>query len=138
MFVKREAEGRKDGDGKSPSAHKEFFGIVEALARAGCNILQARPNEPKPIPALWTNPLTDNRCRRQKRPDERALLAKTDPDLLQWFDRLEKSPYQTVAKMREDEAKREAMAKIEYNEITHHREPVSARRSNRHGRSVQT
>src|SRR5947207_15934206 len=58
MFVKREAEGRKDGDGKSMSAHKEFFTIVEALSKAGCNILQARPNESPAIPALWVSPLT--------------------------------------------------------------------------------
>jgi len=119
MFVKREAEGRKDMDGKEPSAHKEFFTLIEALAKAGCNILQARPNELAPIPALWTNPLTGQPLPPPKGIGERTLLQKLDPSLLQMFDALEKEPYQTVAKMREDEARREAMAKIEYNESTH-------------------
>jgi hypothetical protein len=119
MFVRRQAEGRSDMDGKPPSAHKEFFALVEALAKAGCNILQARPNESPAIPALWINPLTNRPLPAPKTPDERALLAKRDAELLRLFDALEKEPYRVVQQMREDEAKREAMTKIESNENTH-------------------
>jgi hypothetical protein len=50
---------------------------------------------------------------------ERSLLQKLDPDLLQWFDRLEKELYKAVAEMRQAEAQREAMSAIEYDESTH-------------------
>jgi hypothetical protein len=106
-------------DGKEPSAHKEFFGIVEALSKAGCNILQARPNESPALPALWVNPLTNQPLPPPKGMSERSLLQQRDPSLLRLFDALEKEPYQTVAKMREDEARREAMAKLSYDENTH-------------------
>ena len=119
MFVRRQAEGRTDMDGKSPSAHKEFFGIVEALSKAGCNILQNRPTDPTPLPALWTNPLSGQPLPPPKGMSERSLLQKLDPELLRLFDALEKEPYRVVQQMREDEAKREAMTKIEYNESTH-------------------
>jgi hypothetical protein len=119
MFLRREIEGRKDGDGKSPSAHKEFFGLVEALSKAGCNILQARPTNPKPLPQVWRNPLNNEPLPPPKGVGERSLLQKLDPELLQMFDALEKEPYQTVAKMRQAEAQREAMSAIEYNESTH-------------------
>jgi hypothetical protein len=118
MFVRREAEGRRDGDGKSVSAHKEFFGIVEALSKAGCNIVQARPSDAPELPALWTNPLTGQPLDAPKGLAERTLLQQRDPELLRLFDALEKEPYQTVAKMRQAEAQRKAMAEIEYNEST--------------------
>ena len=120
MFVKRLAEGRSD---KEPSPWKEFFGIVEALSKAGVNILQARPNEPKPLPTPWLHPIIGQPLPPPKGMGERSLLQKLDPELLQMFDRLEKEPYQTVAKMREDEAKRQAMKAIEYNELTHQANP---------------
>jgi hypothetical protein len=119
MFVKRQAKGRTDMDGKPPSAHKEFFGIVEALAKAGANILQARPNDPKPLPALWLSPLTGQPLGAPKGIGERSLLQKLDPDLLRLFDALEKEPYKVVQQMRSDEAKRTAMAAIEYGEGEH-------------------
>jgi hypothetical protein len=120
MFVKRQAEGRSD---KEPSPWKEFFTVIEALSKAGCNVLQQRPSDQQPLPALWTNPLTGQPLPPPKGIDERSLLQQRDPELLRLSDALEKEPYQTVAKMREDEAKREAMKAIEYNDLTHEANP---------------
>jgi hypothetical protein len=124
MFEIRKAQGRSD---KEPSPWKEFFTVIEALSQAGCNILQSRPTDPKPLPALWTNPVTGQPLPPPKGIAERSLLQQRDPELLRLFDALEKEPYQTVAKMRENEAKRQAMAAIEYNELTHEANPFRRR-----------
>jgi len=99
VFERRKIQGRAATD--EPIAQKEFIEFITALHRAGINILQARPTDPKPLPALWTNPLTGQSLGAPKGLAERSLLQQRDPDLLQWFDRLEKSPYQTVAEYRE-------------------------------------
>ena len=98
MFVKRETEGRKDGDGKSPSAHKEFFGIIEALSKAGCNILQARPNESPPLPGLGLNPLTGQPLPPPKGTDERTLLRSATLNFCAYLIGWRKSPYKTSTK----------------------------------------
>jgi hypothetical protein len=97
--------------------------VIDALARSGCNILQDRPSDAKPLPELWRHPLTGEPLPAPKGIAERSLLHKLDPELARLFDALEKSPYQTVAQMRSDAAKREAMAAIVYNESTHEANP---------------
>jgi hypothetical protein len=77
----------------------------------------------KPLPALWVNPLTGQPLPPPKGVAERSLLQKTDPELLRLFDALENEPYQVVQQMRSDEAKREAMAAIEYDANTHEANP---------------
>jgi len=120
MFEIRKAEGRHD---KEPNPWREFASVVEALSKAGCNVLQQRVTDPKPLPQVWRNPLNNEPLPPPKGVGERSLLQKLDPELLQMFDALEKEPYQTVHRLREAEASRQAMAKIEYSEITHQANP---------------
>src|SRR5262249_51850694 len=119
MFQRRAAEGRSDMDGKPPSSHQEFFGIIQNLADAGCNLLQARPGDEKPLPKAWTNPLTGQPLPSPRTPDERAVLAKSDPQLLQLLDELEKRPYATINKLRQAEAQRQAVMGIPYTQREH-------------------
>jgi hypothetical protein len=121
VFERRKMQNRPATD--EPVAQKEFMELVTTLARSGCNILQARPTDPKPLPALWTNPLTGKALGAPKGIAERSLLQKLDPELLRLFDQLEKSPYQTVAEMREDEARRQAMSAIKYDGTAHEANP---------------
>lgn len=123
MFQRRAAEGRADMDGKPPSSHQEFFGIIERLNEAGCNLLQRKPNDAPPIPKPWTNPIDGSALAPPKTPDERAVLAKTDPELLQWFDRMAKSPYKAVAEMREAEAQRQSLMSVVYGQTEHQLNP---------------
>jgi hypothetical protein len=121
VFERRQIQGRAATD--EPVAQKEFMEFLTVLAGSGCNILQARPTDPKPLPAVWTNPLTGQPLPPPKGIAERSLLQKLDPELLRLFDELEKSPYQTVSEMREGEAKRQAMAAIKYDGNTHEANP---------------
>jgi hypothetical protein len=58
MFVRRIEEGRAQLDAK-PTSWQEFFAIIEKLAAAGANISQKRPGDPKPLPKVWRDPVTN-------------------------------------------------------------------------------
>jgi hypothetical protein len=47
------------------------------------------------------------------------VLAKAEPDLLDWYDRMEKAPYKTMADHLAAEAFRNALASIPYDEHYH-------------------
>jgi hypothetical protein len=56
-------------------------------------------------------------------PDERVVLAKTDPELLQLLDELDARPYATINKLRQAEAQRQAIMAIPYGEKEHQLNP---------------
>jgi hypothetical protein len=56
-------------------------------------------------------------------PDERAIVAKTDPQLLELLDELEARPYATINKLRQAEAQRQAIMAIPYGEKEHQLNP---------------
>lgn len=122
MSQRRAAEGRNQYDAQ-PSSWQEFFGIIEKLNAAGCNLLQERPGDEKPLPKAWVNPLTGQPLPPPKTPDERAIVAKTDPELLELLDELDKRPYATINKLREAEAQRQAVMAIPYGEKEHQLNP---------------
>jgi|SRR5262249_29086483 len=122
MAQRRAAEGRNQPDAV-PSPWQEFFGIIEKLNAAGCNLLQQRPGDEKPLPKAWTNPITGQPLPPPKTPDERGVLQRTDPELLQLLDELEKRPYATINKLREAEAQRQAIEAIPYGEKEHQVNP---------------
>src|SRR5262249_39712731 len=72
VWEQRYAEGRHPTD--EPSATDEMVEVIKKLAAVGCNILQSRPNDKKPLPQLWTNPITGQPLSPPKGPDERSLL----------------------------------------------------------------
>jgi len=118
LFRKRTAEGREDGDG-SPSAQKEMVQLIEKLNAAGVNLLQRRSNTLKAVPKPWTNPLDGSPLPPPTSPDERALLAKQDPELLRWFDELAKHPYKTLVEHNAAEAHAAAIDAIQYGPDQH-------------------
>jgi hypothetical protein len=120
MAQQRKADGKSDAE---LYAEGPFKWLLHQLAQAGCNILQQRPTDKKPLPKPWKNPLTDQLLPPPKGPDERAVLAKCDPELLDWYDRLEKSPYKTLADHYADEAFRNALASVPYGEKEHAMNP---------------
>jgi hypothetical protein len=89
MAQQRKAEGRNDDE---LYAEGPFKWLINQLSQTGCNILQQRPTDPPQLPKPWLNPITGQPLSPPTSPDERAVLAKADPALLQWFDDLEKSP----------------------------------------------
>jgi hypothetical protein len=52
-------------------------------------------------------------------PDDKAILAKHDPELLQWFEDMAKHPYETVAAHNKAEAARQSLMSIPYGEAEH-------------------
>lgn len=58
-------------------AEKPFAWLINQLSLAGCNILQNRPTDKKPLPELWTNAITGQQLSPPASPDKRFILAKT-------------------------------------------------------------
>jgi hypothetical protein len=118
--LKRDREARNLTDDDAPKAQSQFVGVLEHLVKAGCNLIQQRPEgEAKPLPKLWRHPISGEPLPAPQGPDERGILASTDPELLKWFDEMEKHPYKTVTKLREAEAKRKLLEAVPYTEIEH-------------------
>src|SRR5262249_10156397 len=82
-------------------------------------LVQPRPSEPLKMPELWINPLSGQPLPPPKGPDERAILAKTDSELLGLLDEMEARPYATVKKLRDAEEKRVRQAAVKYCEAEH-------------------
>ena len=120
MAQHRKAEGRDKDD---LYAEKPFQWLINYLSQAGCNVLQQRPTDPKPLPKPWLDPITNAPLPPPKGPDERGILQRTDPDLLDWYDKLEKSPYKAVADHLEQEAFRKGLAGIPYGLSEHEHNP---------------
>jgi hypothetical protein len=120
MAQHRKAEGRDKDD---LYAEKPFQWLINYLSQAGCNVLQQRPTDPKPLPKPWLDPITNAPLPPPKGPDERGILQRTDPDLLDWYDKLEKAPYKAVADHLEQEAFRKGLAGIPYGQQDHDRNP---------------
>lgn len=120
MAQHRNAEGKEDDQ---LYAEGPFQWLINYLSQAGCNILQQRPTDPKPLPKPWLDPITGAPLPPPKSVDERAVLAKVDPALLDWYDRLEKSPYKTVAEHLDKEAYRKVLTGIPYGPSEHANNP---------------
>jgi hypothetical protein len=118
LLQKRKAEGRQDMDG-SPSGQKEMVNLLMKLNDAGVNLCQRRASAPKALPKPWINPITDEPLPPPATLDERALLAKQDPELLQWFDDMAKAPYQRLVAHNAAEAQRKVIEAIEYGPDQH-------------------
>jgi hypothetical protein len=118
MAQHRKAEGKDELYAPGP-----FSWLLSELSQAGCNILQKRPTDKKLLPKPWIDPISNAPLPPPKSPDERAVLAKCDPDLLDWYDRLEKAPYKTIADHLEQEAFRNALSGIPYGTSEHERNP---------------
>jgi hypothetical protein len=118
--IKQDREARNLSDDDEPTAQSQMVALLERLAKAGVNLQQVRPEvEAKPLPKPWNHPLTGQPLGVPKTPDERAILAKADPLLLDLLDQLEERPYATAFKLREAEAKHKAMAAMPYGETEH-------------------
>src|SRR5262245_10646206 len=122
MNQMRAAQGRNRYDAV-PSPWTEFHSILQRLNDAGCNVLQERPDAEKPLPTAWVNPITQQPLPPPKTPDERGILQKSNPELLQLLDELEARPYATIRKLREAEAERQAIMAIPYGEKEHQLNP---------------
>ena len=118
MAQHRKAEGKDELYAEGP-----FQWLLNELSQAGCNILQKRPTDTKPLPKPWIDPITGAPLPPPKSPDERAVLAKVDPDLLAWYDKLEKSPYKAVSDHLADQAFRNALSGIPYGPSEHEGNP---------------
>jgi hypothetical protein len=118
---------RRIAEGKSGSAEPthetEFTQIIQQLAAAGCNVLQQRPGDKKPLPKLWLDPVSGLPLPPPKTLDEKGVLARRDPELLAHFEAMKKAPYQTVATYLDQETEREAAATAVYNAETHATNP---------------
>jgi hypothetical protein len=123
------AQYRQSYDARDDELYDDeaFQKLINQLAAAGCNVLQQRPTDPKPLPKPWTNPITGQPLPPPKGMEERSVLAKADPDLLDWYDRMEKMPYKTMADHLADESARKALASIPYSEEYHKMNPFLAK-----------
>jgi hypothetical protein len=118
--LKQDRAARNLTDDDEPTAQSQMVALLERLAKAGCNLIQQRPEgEAKPLPKLWTHPLTGQLLGVPKTPEERSVLARHDPELLDLLDQLDKHPYPVTQKLREAEAKRAALAEFSYEKNEH-------------------
>jgi len=102
---------------------KKFTAFLQRLGTHIPGLFQDRPGDKKELPQVWRHPITNEALRPPKGPDERTLLHKYDPELLQWFDEMEKHPYRTVLEHREREAERQALIGIPYGPKEHATNP---------------
>src|SRR4029453_13122815 len=106
-------------DGKPPSSHQEFFGIIEKLNQAGVNLLQKRPSDPPPVPKPWLDPVTGEALPnpwKTKNLKAQSVLEQRDPQLAAHFKAMAEDPYGTLAKMQDDEAQRQSLSSVAYGE----------------------
>jgi hypothetical protein len=120
MAQHHKAEGRDKDDLYN---EKPFRWLINYLSQSGCNILQKRPSDSKSLPKPWLDPITGAPLPPPKGPDERGILQRTDPDLLAWYDAMEKSPYKAVSDHLAQEAYRKALQGIPYGSEEHERNP---------------
>ena len=126
MFERRTAEGRNDLDGKPPSSWQEFFNLIGSLNAAGCNLLQRRPGDPRPLPKPWTDPVTGDALPnpwKTKNLKAQAILERRDPALAAHFKAMAEDAYGTIAKMQDDEAERQARHSVPYGQREHESNP---------------
>jgi len=118
--LKEDRAERNLVDDDEPTAESIMVVHLGHFDKAGCNLTQRRPEtEEKPLPKLWLNPITQQPLPAPKSPDERAILAKHDPQLLELLDEMEARPYATTLRLRQAEEKREMLKKISYSETEH-------------------
>lgn len=108
-------------------AERDMSELIEQLDSSGANLLQRRPNDARiQIPEVWRDPLTNEplpspfsftgEAAKRK---ALTILTKHDPALLSHFEQMHADPYGYVQRLREDQARREALSAIEYDEGTH-------------------
>jgi hypothetical protein len=102
-----------------PTAEQEMIAVIHALDAAGCNLLQKRRNDPKPLPKPWVDPVTQQPIPPPTDLDGKSLLRKYDPELADHYEAMERDPYGHIQKLREDEAMRRVMATVVYDENVH-------------------
>lgn len=103
----------------SPSAEEEMVRVIHALDAAGCNLLQKRRSDAKPLPKPWLDPVTQQPIPPPTDLKGRTLLRKYDPELADHYEKMQADPYGYIQKLREDEAMRHALAEISYGEAQH-------------------
>jgi hypothetical protein len=99
--------------------------VIEKLNGRECNILQQRPDAPKPVPEPWKDPFGNILPNSFLTKDLKAqsLLMQRDPELAALYERLAKDQYGTVAQLADDEVQRAALSAIEYGETQHAANP---------------
>jgi hypothetical protein len=109
--------------GEGTDNRKKFAAFLQRLGTYIPELFQDRPGDKKELPQVWRHLITNEPLPPPKGADERSLLQKYDPELLQWFDDMEKHPYQTVLEHREREAERQALIGIPYGAKEHETNP---------------
>jgi hypothetical protein len=128
MFERRTAEGRNDLDGKPPSSWQEFSDLIGVLNAAGCNLLQMRPSDPRPLPRVWIDPVTSESlpnpfARGSRNLKAQSLLQLHDPDLAAYYKAMAEDPYGTLIKLKAAETQRQSLASILYGQREHESNP---------------
>jgi hypothetical protein len=126
VFSKRAADGRTDSE--KPNAREEFAQVIQALADAGCNLLQSRPSDPEALPKPWVDEVTGAQlpnpfAKATADLTAQAILMKRDPALAQHLKAMADDPYGTLAKLQDEEAERQALASIPYDDKIHQLNP---------------
>ena len=103
---------------------KEFVEVIESLHANGVRgLIQNRPGESKPQPKPWIDPISGHPLPPPSTPTEKAFLRQHDPELLDHFEVMSKSPYQHVHEMRESESRREQALAFKYDADAHETNP---------------
>jgi hypothetical protein len=119
--VRQDRERRNLTDDDEPKISVSMVVLLEQLVKAGCNLQQERPEggEPKPLPIPWIDPVTKQLLPPPTDLKGKMLLRKYDPALADHYDAMERDPYGYIQSLREDEAKRKALASVPYSETEH-------------------
>jgi hypothetical protein len=116
--------GRRQKAGVHPhdntfTAEDEMIEVIKKIAAAGCNVLQRRPGDPKPLPKPWIDPVTGQPLPPPTDLKSKTLLRKYDPDLADHYDAMAADSYAHVQSLREAEAQRQTLAAIPYTAVEH-------------------
>jgi hypothetical protein len=126
IVQKRAAEDRTNSS--EPTLRDEIGALIQKLADTGCNLLQRRPSDPPLTPKPWRDPVTDATLPNpfaKNAPDLKGqtILTQRDPALAKHLKAMAEDPYATIAKLQDEEAERQSLAAIPYDEKIHQLNP---------------
>lgn len=126
VLQKRAAENRTNAD--NPTVREEIAQLFEKLSAAGCNLLQVRPSDPPPPLKMWTEEVTGRQLHNpfdKNNPDLKgqSILMQRDEALAKHLRAIADDPYGTLAQLQDEEAERQALASIPYDDKIHQLNP---------------
>jgi hypothetical protein len=122
IWNRRKAAGENVSD--DSEIQKEFVEVIETLHKIGVRgLIQDRPDEPKPQPKPWIDPISGQPLPPPQTVSEKSFLRTHDPALLDHYEAMAANPYQRVHALKEAESNREQALAFKYDADQHETNP---------------